>query len=102
MGVENFDVEETVVSVDDVLEKLGGFSRFQLYVTFIVLMSEIPVAANVLALIFTGANNVEFGCIGTDSDFKMEIISAHDPMICNRNCTLVLDPAEPIVSIVQE
>ncbi|CAG7717796.1 unnamed protein product, partial [Allacma fusca] len=36
MGTENTEVEENI-SIEDVLEKLGGFSRFQLYVTFIVL-----------------------------------------------------------------
>ncbi|CAG7818243.1 unnamed protein product, partial [Allacma fusca] len=79
MGVEIVDVESAIVSVDDALEKLGGFSRFQLYITFIVLMSEIPVAANVLALIFTGTSNVDFNCIANDTHFKIESISAHDP-----------------------
>ncbi|CAG7733132.1 unnamed protein product [Allacma fusca] len=99
MGVENLEIEESI-SVEDALQKLGGFSRFQLFITFIVLLSEIPVAANVLTLIFTGTSNVEFKCMRNNTDF--EFISAHDPRICSRNCTLVLDPMEPVLSIVQE
>ncbi|CAG7733131.1 unnamed protein product [Allacma fusca] len=102
MGMENIEMENTIVSVDDALEKLGGFSRFQLYITIVVLMSEIPVAASVFALIFTGTSNVDFNCIANDTHFKVESISAHDPRICNRNCTIVLDPVQSVVSIVQE
>ncbi|CAG7727072.1 unnamed protein product, partial [Allacma fusca] len=99
MGAENTEVEENI-SIEDVLEKLGGFSRFQLYVTFIVLMSEIPVAAIALTLVFTGSSNVEFNCMQNGTNIG--IISVQDPTFCSRNCTLALDTTKPVVSIVQE
>ncbi|CAG7815465.1 unnamed protein product, partial [Allacma fusca] len=99
MGAETPEFEDKL-TMEDVLEKLGGFSRFQFCITIVLVMVEIPCAAIALTMIFTGTSNVEFNCLRNNSNF--DTISAQDVKICSRNCTLVLNSSKPVVSIVQE
>ncbi|KAJ6636481.1 Organic cation transporter protein [Pseudolycoriella hygida] len=84
----------TYTKVEEVLQDLGGYAKYQKWLSFALIFPQLPTAMIVLSPIFTGANNVPLLCPDSPGDLT-------DSCIAAINCTHGSDDFQ-FVSIVQE
>ncbi|CAG7832469.1 unnamed protein product [Allacma fusca] len=90
MGKERDLAKPVINNVEDVLDSLGGFGRFQFMILVLVLFLEIPIAFVVFVPVFIGAAPSEWLC-------DTRVISRFEACSCNGTLS-ALDPDMSVVS----